>query len=210
MQIHLLFPTAIATSTLDRPFTSLESRVWESANYYDNHTDHQTSPNGVSYTIESSILERPELANIKSWILEQVTAYVNEYKLSDTIELEIARSWIVRSKPGDFGRMHTHPNSLISGVLYLAADPTSGNLILQDSRTSKLGGMEFNYADMNQLNSCNVSIPPKPGNLVMFPGYLAHEVAHNRSWITRYSLAFDVWFRGSINLRNPMGALTIS
>jgi uncharacterized protein (TIGR02466 family) len=93
--------------------------------------------------------------------------------------------------------MHTHPNSLISGVLYFGEseektpaikfhNPIFGTNVsyispkkIKDKRDKKYA-MEF------------LSIDFEAGLLILFPSYLHHSVPLNKTDKTRCSLAFNV------------------
>ena len=110
---------------------------------------------------------------------------------------ELSQSWVSRKQPGQHHTMHTHPNSLISGVFYYG-EPSEqtpaikfhkmqggiNQQVLQpavkpDKRSSKFAWKEFavNFA---------------PGLLLLFPSYLFHSVPINESKTIRSSVAFNV------------------
>ena len=83
--------------------------------------------------------------------------------------------WFNRMRPGDVTSRHTHDedDELVSAVYYIRAPADSGNLILHTS-----AGVQ--------------SVTPRDGRLVLFPPWLPHEVAPNRSGETRLSLGMNI------------------
>jgi uncharacterized protein (TIGR02466 family) len=96
-------------------------------------------------------------------------------------------------EPGGRQSIHTHANSFISGVLYLTQPHPSANIVFHKS----LGGTNFIFSNHNRnarINPYNGSkwMMPEitPGDLVMFPSYLLHEVPANQGE-RRISIAFN-------------------
>jgi uncharacterized protein (TIGR02466 family) len=53
--------------------------------------------------------------------------------IKDSIKLKITNIWVNVNGRGNFNRPHAHPNSVISGVYYVDADPTiSGDIIFSN------------------------------------------------------------------------------
>ena len=144
----------------------------------------------------SFILNEPECIEAKTFILQQVKEFADTILLFDYDNYELSQSWVSRKQPGQHHMMHTHPNSLISGVFYYG-EPSEqtpaikfhkmqggiNQQVLQpavkpDKRSSKFAWKEFavNFA---------------PG-LLLFPSYLFHSVPINESKTVRSSVAFNV------------------
>jgi len=71
----------------------------------------------------------------------------------------MAESWCTIQKEDSTLRYHKHPNSIISGILYLKVDDDSSKLVFQNP-TSMEGEVR--------------EIKPKPGLLLMWPSFLMH------------------------------------
>ena len=145
----------------------------------------------------SYILNEPECIEVKKCILEHVKEFAEKVMLYDYDTWELSQSWVSRKQPGQHHMMHTHPNSLISGVFYYG-EPSEqtpaikfhkmqggiNQQVLQpavkpDKRSSKFAWKEFavNFA---------------PGLLLLFPSHLFHSVPINESKTVRSSVAFNV------------------
>lgn len=83
---------------------------------------------------------------------------------------------------------HQHNSAIISGVFYVEID--SGELIMHDPRGTASRGYpnDPGYAKYFGRHS----IMPKPGDIILFPGFLTHEVAANTSDLPRIIIPFDI------------------
>jgi hypothetical protein len=69
----------------------------------------------------SFILKEKELSNIREFIENSLKEYCQ--KIIDVQdELRITQSWVNKSGVGQGHHMHTHPNSVVSGVFYFQSD----------------------------------------------------------------------------------------
>jgi hypothetical protein len=111
----------------------------------------------------------------------------------ETLGWSLKEMWVNVLDTGGRQAMHNHANSFISGVVYLT--PTHA-----DARTVFLkspGGTEFSFRNDHASISTGaynadkwVSMPPEPGDVVLFPSYLMHAVPINPG-ARRISLAFN-------------------
>jgi uncharacterized protein (TIGR02466 family) len=146
---------------------------------------------------DSYILHKPECDRLKKFILDSVQDFADNTLLYDYKAYRFSQSWISHKEPGQHHTMHTHPNSLISGVFYYGKAEEKTPAIKfhkttgvfnqsalapkgkSDKRSSKFAWSEF-------------SVNFEPGLLVLFPSYLYHSVPINNSNSIRCSLAFNV------------------
>ena len=103
---------------------------------------------------------------------DRITFALNEYgNVLGQPELKLSNSWAHVQNKGSVIVDHTHPNSKVSGVLYLNTDSDSNNLVFKNPNpyarleTPQVSN-EFNYS----INT----IPVKNGRLIMFPSWLEH------------------------------------
>lgn len=157
-------------------------------------THHETS--------ERFILHRPEFAHIKKVVDAKIAEYVHEVLgINKTLSWELTTSWVNMSKPGQWHASHWHSNSLVSGVFYLHTNQKSGAICFHKSAGSKgVFGDTFGieYDKDTDYNTEAIGVLPMTHTLFMFPSTLAHSVLENESNENRYSLAFNVFPRGTI------------
>ena len=140
----------------------------------------------------SYILNEPECIEAKTFILEQVKEFADTVLLYDYDNYELSQSWVSRKQPGQHHTMHTHPNSLMSGVFYYG-EPSPKTPAIKFHKMK--GGLNVNQlqaktqADkrLSEFAWEEFSVQFEPGLLVIFPSYLFHSVPINQS-----SVAFNV------------------
>lgn len=97
---------------------------------------------------------------------------------------------------GGYNAPHSHPNAFWSGVYYINGNPApaeddgfSGKLELMDPRP----GASVSYADHTTVYG-RFLVNPKPGQLVIFPGWLQHMVHPYRGAPARITVAFNATY----------------
>jgi uncharacterized protein (TIGR02466 family) len=105
----------------------------------------------------------------------------------------IKEMWINRLEAGGFQTVHSHANSFISGVIYLTESDPSARTTFYRS----MGGRDFAFANehkgarMGPFNAPKWAVPATmPGDMVLFPSYLLHEVPKNQGE-ARMTVAFN-------------------
>ena len=105
----------------------------------------------------------------------------------------VKEMWFNVMETGGFQSIHAHANSFISGVLYLTRPHPSSRIVF----TKSLGGTDFVFNNFNgkakvgPYNGLKWFLPEiSPGDLILFPSYLLHEVPHNQGG-QRLSIAFN-------------------
>jgi len=200
-EVFGLFPTPMLKLKYDRPFTQ------EELNFMYNAENETTKPPfvvnlGNVGTESKRILENPEMANIKTYLedcLNQWSKQVIMPAVPEEFKLKITQSWLNYTKPGEHHGRHYHPNSIVSGVLYINADER------YDMISFLKGGHEpffIQSGEFNQFNTYEVNIPIGKQDIVLFPSMLHHHVPKTISNYTRISLAFNTFYEGKIGNRN--------
>ena len=145
----------------------------------------------------SYILNEPECVEVKKFVLQHVKEFAENTLLYDYNTWEISQSWVSRKQPGQHHMMHTHPNSLISGVFYYGPVEENSSAIKFHKMT---GGFNVSYiqpkmkADKRSSKFAwtEFGVNYTPGMLLLFPSYLFHSVPINNTKNIRSSLAFNV------------------
>ena len=158
------------------------------------------SYHGNGYMTREDILEYPEMENVKRFITNKVKLYLYDIcGISDTMIPELVTSWVNLHKKNDWAQIHSHKNSVVSGVWYLSTTDESGNFIVYNNPNNTLFGnlLEFPKKE-NEFNSSKKSYTPQNGDLILFPSNLQHSVNSNKSYKERFSLAFNYMLRGNL------------
>ena len=108
--------------------------------------------------------------------------------------LAMTDCWVNLMGRGTAHGLHLHPLSTISGTYYVATPPGSPGLKLEDPRLERFmaapprGGAQAR-------NHSWVTLPARPGQLVLFESWLRHEVPAHRTTAQRVSISFNYsWF----------------
>ena len=131
-EIVPMFPTPIVVTNINRDFTEDELQLF----LHDIITyKKQSMYNHKSkdyYLFDSYGTDT--LKDIKNFCTDQLEVYLKEIEGVDTdlAGLRITQSWLNRTKPQESHHIHNHPNSYLSGVLYVSCLPNDHiNLVNQ-------------------------------------------------------------------------------
>jgi uncharacterized protein (TIGR02466 family) len=105
--------------------------------------------------------------------------------------LELDRLWVNVMRPGAAHSGHIHPNSAISGTVYVTVPTGAGALKLEDPRAPLMMGAPPRRLDATQSAKTFVSLRPRVGTVLMWESWLRHEVPANRAATERVSLSFN-------------------
>jgi hypothetical protein len=109
--------------------------------------------------------------------------------------------WANVNRTGHSNEFHSHPGAYWSGVYYvddggIAADPSlGGELEFMDPRgpLPAVTAPHLGVAMPGGLSAgATERVPPRPGRMVMFPGWLLHKVRTYRGSAERISIAFNL------------------
>jgi uncharacterized protein (TIGR02466 family) len=111
----------------------------------------------------------------------------------EKLEWTVKEMWTNMLERGGSQALHSHANSFASGVFYLTpSHPGSRTAFVRPP-----GGFEFNFrhhtrsAAMGPFNAGKYVVPvAEPGDLILFPSYLYHEVPKNEGDL-RVTVAFN-------------------
>lgn len=129
----------------------------------------------------------PILDKVEHFITNSVNAYlIDVFNVTDLVcegsELSIDAHATNHKTIG----AHQHNCAVISGIFYVDID--DGAIIFHDPRVNASRGYPSEYRKYFE----NISIMPKAGDIILFPGFLMHEVINNYSENPRIIIPFDV------------------
>jgi uncharacterized protein (TIGR02466 family) len=164
-------------------------------------------PNQENWVSDNmQILNEPEFQSIGA----QLFALTHEFfhgimKVDRGTEIYITESWLNKTEKGQMHHRHWHPNSVLSGVLYIDTDGTTGKTVFINSEYSTF---EFNLEEANIYNSKKWGITPRIGDVLLFPSNVEHMVDTYEGDKPRITLSFNTFVKGTIN-SNPLIRLDI-
>ena len=98
-----------------------------------------------------------------------------------------------------------HPNSIISGIVYLASEGTSGGTKFI---TSQYDTIEYGIQNANIYNSRSWTVDPEVGTMILFPSNVEHMVQEYLGDTPRITLSFNSFVRGNVNT-DPLTRLSL-
>jgi uncharacterized protein (TIGR02466 family) len=185
-----IFPTPIMLNNINREFTQ------EELNGVDRMRKDLYKNRGNNLSNNRYVLEEREFADLKLIILEHVETYIQSvYKPKYKVTPYITQSWLSYTERGEYHHQHNHPNSFVSGVLYINAKETEDLITFHKSEYEQI---TLETDEYNIFNCKTWFFNVKTGKIIMFPSKLSHHVANVTSNNTRISLGFNVFLSGRI------------
>jgi uncharacterized protein (TIGR02466 family) len=138
------------------------------------------------------ILDLPSFLKLKNVINTSLQEYANQV-MGFAGEYVITQSWLSIKKPMQRHIMHSHANSIISGVFYFGNDEDASGLSFSKNAVSNTWQMAplMNPNVQNNFTFTEITLKVENHMLCMFPSWLAHRVEANQSKKNRYSIAFN-------------------
>lgn len=188
--IEKLFPTPIYVSIID----NLEEVQTELDNALPNiqFEDIGFSDWGKTHKISSSqfkddLIKTYNLEVFKQTVDKHIKSYCNELKFSyNSYDLT---SWMTSFDTGEYGHIHTHPRSDMSGVYYYKTNGEDGNIFFMSGNESCKNSICFGSYGDRWIHS------PVIGKIILFPSYLSHGITTNTSDSIRHSISFNISFK---------------
>jgi uncharacterized protein (TIGR02466 family) len=156
---------------------------WEPSN--------KTTHKGFQSTIDLFKNPSKKISNLKSIILDQIDSYYIKFKNESCTYIKKwplrknLEGWHVILKQQGYQSAHIHPNSWLSGVIYLKVVPTLDK---------NEGAIEFSLNSRNyyDVNSPKKIYKPKVGDIILFPSSLHHRTIPFTTNTDRIIVSFDL------------------
>ena len=197
--IENLFPIPVQLSSLERKFTKQELIFIKSQ-------ENKTYLNeGNSTSNNHNILEHKLLKNLKKIISNSVNIYAKEVLNYENVEFYITQSWLNYTKKSEYHHTHAHPNSIISGVLYINTCEED-KIYFYKNGYNQISPKIKKY---NIYNSTSWWFPVKNGDIILFPSSTTHGVNVKEKNNVRISLAFNTFVKGVLGIDEQLTQLVI-
>jgi uncharacterized protein (TIGR02466 family) len=188
--IHLMFPTPIMKTKFPRDFTPEELTIV--------YTEKIANSVGNKSSKDRRILENPAMWELKQFAQECLDEWVKTIvcpKDEGSVRLQITQSWLNYTNPNEYHHSHYHPNSIVSGVIYILADRIKDEIEFLDDSPRQ---WHIHNATANEFNSNQYHVPIHTGDCVLFPSLQYHGVPEVQGQTKRISLAFNSFWKGRI------------
>ena len=199
-----LFCTPIYRSSIGRAYTNSELKVFKDC-------QKETRKNvGNSNTLNTYTLNNKKLMPLKQRIMEHINVYFDQvYAPKTDVIPYITQSWINYTDENQFHHKHSHPNSLVSGVLYLDADIDLDSIVFYRPNQYQTITIYTKDDCYNVFNSSLWTYAVKTGDIVLFPSSVEHSVRTKKGKRTRMSLAFNVFVKGTMGSTQGLSELKL-
>jgi uncharacterized protein (TIGR02466 family) len=189
--VHGIFPTPVYMTKLNRPFSTIELKE------FDKHYKKQSKSNeGNLVGVDSYILNKKPLQKLKKEISIRVQDYFDRViRPSNKVKPYITQSWLNWTSNKQFHHTHEHPNSVVSGVLYINSNEQHDKIKFFKNKYNQIS---FMHKELNLFNCGTWFFPVHTGMLLLFPSSLTHRVDFKEGDNLRTSLAFNTFVKGAI------------
>jgi hypothetical protein len=153
-------------------------------------------PNNSSTNLVHTSMLKPSDSPLLVEAAQLITPLLGDFGallFGERLGWSLKEMWVNVLDSGGRQAMHNHANSFISGVAYLTRTHPEARTVFM----RPLGGSDFSFKNdhagvhTGPYNADKwISMPPEPGDVVLFPSYLLHAVPANPGE-RRISLAFN-------------------
>lgn len=211
IELHNLFPTPVMVADFKRDFSQEEMDFFkkqiEGDLKYNGSKGHKyKNKNYISNS--TTILEAPEMENLKYDIVEMLYLFIKQiYRPVNDVLPYITQSWLTITKEGEFHHIHNHPNSFLSGTLYIDADENLDSIMF--FKPHIYNSLRLYSEEMNSYNNSTHTIKAKTGRIIIFPSHVDHYVAPKVGKNLRTTLTFNSYLKGTIGTEDSLTLLTL-
>lgn len=151
----------------------------------------------------NTTISNPDKSLNYSFYNKELFAYLNkglaEIKLlqyQGDFDFIITECWYTKTDRFQKSHTHTHPNSIISGIVYLTDHPSATTEFYLPNPWHWTD--QFLRIGKEHSATSISSITPSVGKVVFFPSNLQHSTKPNLNNVTRCTISFNTFITGSI------------
>lgn len=167
--------------------------------------DQEQRPNqGNTTSKDNYLFKAPQMKRVAKFVdhcLAEYMAAVHAPK--HKVKAYVTQSWANYTKSGQFHHKHAHPNSFISGCVYIAAKGDKIYFYRDGYQQIKLPTDNW-----NPYNSDSWWFEVNEGDVILFPSSLTHMV-QTVDGDERVSIAFNTFLKGTIGSADELTELEI-
>ena len=188
MEVVPIFPVPVYISD-EYPTTTAETSVLKIQDWIVN-------PDGNKFSANNYVLELPALGGLKSFLQQQIDTFAYQVlRIKPETSFYITQSWVNVKVRGTSHHLHSHPNSLLSGVFFV--DGEMAPLAFQRPQTHEIfGNTRLEITEINPFNATDCSFPNQKNRAILFPSTSKHFVRETTVDTPRFSIAFNSFARG--------------
>jgi|TARA_Y100000114_G_C11756960_1_gene327370 uncharacterized protein (TIGR02466 family) len=195
-----LFPSTTIVGNLDLDHDKITKRIAKEflreGNWHDEDPFNKTQP---------YLHKDPKYKKLSDELLLFVNHVCSDVLSFENVNPEISLMWgTATPKKGSVHR-HYHPNSILSGVYYPQNIEYTPIRFFSPHRPTILPKI----VSKNVYSSETMEYQPQQGDVVLFRSDLDHDVPINTFNDTRYSVAFNIFFRGEMGHEETLSNVTL-
>jgi uncharacterized protein (TIGR02466 family) len=194
------FPTSIYFIDHPTPEKTNSRLIKDITKWHDRDQEGIIRSNSLGWHSAVDMHHRNEYNHFTKWLITQVGEVFKDMKYHKESYAMCDNMWANINKRYSHNRNHTHPGALWSGVYYIQAPKDSGKIWFTDPRNeAHILWCTYDKKERPLRALREVYYEPIPGRLILFPGWLTHEVEPNlnkefdendpNGW--RYSISFN-------------------
>ena len=200
--IQGLFPTPILFTNFNREWTKEEKKFFEKT------AESTTQNSGNTTSADRYVLDHPVMKDIKQYYQYHLDYYMRAvYAPKYPVETYITQSWMNYTKPGQYHHKHAHPNSWLSGCIYISTEREKDRITFYKEGYNRI---ELPTENFNAYNSSSWWFSVGTGDIVIFPSYLTHMVEQTTSNDTRVSIAINTFLKGYVGDEHSLTGLHLN
>jgi uncharacterized protein (TIGR02466 family) len=147
----------------------------------------------------TALLEDPVFSDLFHWIAACCQGAVQDWGWDlNQATPTFNNAWAMVNRWGHGTRAHLHPNSLLSGVVYLQVPEGSGAIAFLDPRAGAQLLVPPWRLDAPEALGGRVRRLPTLGRMLLFPAWLWHEVEPGSQDCERIAISFNIGMRAKV------------
>jgi len=158
-------------------------RRWSKDHHYAGYT---------SYASLDDLPKRdPAFAELAKLLTRHAVKFAEDCAFDLTRKPRLDSLWVNLLRSGGHHSGHIHPHSIISGTLYVEVPAGSGAIRFEDPRLPLMMSARPRRKDAPEELQPFVTVPPRPGLLLLWESWLRHEVLPGTGRGERLSISFN-------------------
>jgi uncharacterized protein (TIGR02466 family) len=146
----------------------------------------------TSYASLNDLPKRdPAFAQLGKILVRHVVKFGQECGFDLRRKPRLDSLWVNFLKGAGHHAGHIHPNSIVSGTLYVEVPKGSGAIRFEDPRLPLMMAAPPRQADAQENLQPFVTVQPRPGLLLLWESWLRHEVLAGSGRGERLSISFN-------------------
>ena len=133
----------------------------------------------------------PAFAHLARLLTRHAAAFAAELAFDLPRKPRLDSLWVNLLKAGGHHSSHLHPHSILSGALYVEAQPGSGSIRFEDPRSGLMMAAPPRRDDAPDELKPFATLTPSPGLLLLWESWLRHEVLPGTAKAERLSVSFN-------------------